>query len=153
LLWEASQTQEDHVISAMGVTFVSCASYDIAERESQTLDAINAKATLIYRGRNSSGDLLGEPNLLRWNGKGYVPGDIQSGAELDEKGYLKKDYGVQVALYTDILEQLGVASTRTPFIFNIEGDEITYDPDAYRVSATLGQTGTYTQRWPRTHAM
>ena len=130
LLWEAGQTHEDDVMAAMGLTFVSCASYDIAERESQTLAAIKAKATLIYGGRISSGDLLGEPDLLRWDGKGYVAGDIKSGAGLDPQGYLKKDYGVQVALYTDILERLGIASTRTPFIIDVDSNEILYDLDA-----------------------
>jgi predicted RecB family nuclease len=130
LLWEAGQTHEEDVIASLGLSFVSAASYDLAERESQTRAAINAKASLIYGGRISSGDLLGEPDLLRWDGSGYVAGDIKSGAGLDKTGYLKKDYGVQVALYTDILEQLGIASTRTPFILDVDGNEVPYDLDA-----------------------
>ena len=59
LLWEAGQTHEEDVIASLGLSFVSAASYGLAERESQTLAAINAKASLIYGGRISSGDLLG----------------------------------------------------------------------------------------------
>lgn len=36
--------------------------------------------SLIYGGRIRADDLLGEPDLLRLEGDGYVPGDIKLGA-------------------------------------------------------------------------
>ena len=69
---------------------------------------------------------MGEPDLLRREGSGYVAGDIKSGAGeegQDGKMRLKKHYGVQLALYTDILERLGYASSRRPFIWDVDGNE------------------------------
>ena len=129
LLWETGQAYEEDVIASLGMTFVSYATEDVAEREAVTWEAIRDRTPLIHGGRISAGDLLGEPDLLRWNGQGYVAGDIKSGVGLDKNGYLKKAYGVQVALYTDILERLGVSGSRTPFIHDIEGNEIPYDLD------------------------
>ena len=41
----------------------------------------------------------------------------------------KVHYGVQVALYTDILEQKGLPLNRTAFVIDINADEIAYDLD------------------------
>ena len=63
---------------------------------------------------------------------GYVAGDIKSGAGEESREDLSKPklhYGVQLALYTDILEQKGLSLGHTPFIIDINADEITYDLD------------------------
>ena len=98
---------------------------------------------LIYSGRIRVDDLLGEPDLLRWEGNGYVAGDIKSGAGeegLDDDATLKKHYGVQLAIYTDILERLGQCGSRKPFVWDIRKDEISYDldePQGKRNPATI----------------
>jgi predicted RecB family nuclease len=106
--------------------------YSLEEKESKTLEAIEKKEPLIYRGRISADDLLGEPDLLRLGEDGYVAGDIKSGA--GEEGDAddprpKKHYAVQLALYTDILERKGLSSKREPFVWDIHGEEVTYELD------------------------
>ena len=79
--------------------------------------------------------MLGEPDLLRREGDGYVAIDIKSGAGEesageDEDGKLKKHYGVQIALYTDLLDRLGVSAGRYGYIWDVHGEEVRYDLDA-----------------------
>jgi predicted RecB family nuclease len=97
---------------------------------------------LIYSGRISHGDLLGEPDLLRRDGTGYVAGDIKSGAgeegATDEsEGKPKKHYAVQLALYTDVLERLGRSPGRRAFVWDIHGKEVLYD---FEVEASAGKS-------------
>ena len=79
------------------------------------------------------GDLLGDPDLLRKEFGGYVAGDIKSGAgeeppDDEGNGKPKKHYAVQLALYTDVLEQLGRSTgSRRAFVWDIHGDEVAYD--------------------------
>jgi len=62
-----------------------------------------------------------------------VAGDIKSGADIEgeddeSEGKLKRHYAVQLALYTDILGQMGFSSPgHFPFIWDIHGQEIAYD--------------------------
>ena len=91
-----------------------------------------AGAPLIYGGRVRADDLLGEPDLLRREGNGYVAGDIKSGAgeeggDDEDDGRPKKTYGVQLALYTDVLERLGFSAGRGGFIWDVHGAEVPYD--------------------------
>jgi len=77
---------------------------------------------LIYGGRISHEDLLGDPDLLRKDGEGYIAGDIKSGAGLEGSEDIKKPkkhYGVQVALYTDILNKKGTSSKKIAILFII----------------------------------
>src|SRR5271156_6774803 len=98
---------------------------------------------LIYSGRIMAADLVGEPDLLRFTGHGYVAGDIKSGAGEEGREDLSKakiDYAVPLALYTDILEQSGLSAGRIPFIIDIKGEEFTYFLDdlyGQRNSTTL----------------
>jgi predicted RecB family nuclease len=71
--------------------------------------------------------LLGDPDLLRKETGGYVAGDIKSGSgeegpEDDAKP--KLHYGVQLALYTDILERKGLSAGRRAFVWDIHGKEV-----------------------------
>jgi len=98
---------------------------------------------LIYSGRIMAADLVGEPDLLRFTGHGYVAGDIKSGAGEEGREDLSKPkvhYAVQLALYTDILEQKGLSAGRIPFIIDIDGKEFSYalnDPYGERNPTTL----------------
>jgi predicted RecB family nuclease len=89
---------------------------------------------LIYSGRVSAADLLGEPDLLRREDQGYVAGDIKCGAGLegaseDSDGKPKKHYAVQLALYTEILEKMRASAGKPPFVWDIHGQEVQYDLD------------------------
>ena len=69
---------------------------------------------------------------MRLEEEGYVAGDIKSGS--GEEGQYdnrrpKKEYAVQLALYTEILYEIDVSSTRHAFVWDINGDEIKYEFD------------------------
>jgi uncharacterized protein len=134
LLWERGSLYESEVVTDLGVPFLDLSGAKGQEKEAKTRAAIATGVTLIYGGRVSVDELVGEPDLLRKEGAGYVAIDIKSGsgqegASDDEDGKLKKTYGVQIALYTDILERIGVSAGRYGFIWDVHGDEVRYDLD------------------------
>ena len=132
LLWERGTAYEQEVVAVLDIPFLDLTPYSMEEKEIKTHEAIVNKEPLIYGGRISAGDLLGEPDLLRLEDDGYVAGDIKSGSA-EEGGEddprPKKHYAVQVALYTDILERKGLSSKRKPFVWDIHGEEVTYALD------------------------
>lgn len=130
LLWERGSLYEKEVIENLDIPFLDLSTYVGDEKNHLTLEAMRQGEPLIYAGRIEADDLLGEPDLLRKESHGYVPGDIKSGAgtegsEEDRKP--KKHYGVQLALYADILEQLSLAAGRRGFIWDVHGEEANYD--------------------------
>jgi predicted RecB family nuclease len=132
LLWDRGVAHEEEVIRKLDEPFLDLSIYAGAEKERRTLEAIDRAEPLIYGGRITSGDLLGDPDLLRREGSGYVAGDIKSGAgeegaSDENEGKPKKRYAVQLALYTDILEQLGRSADRQAFVWDIHGEEVVYD--------------------------
>ena len=136
LLWERGTAFENEVVRKLQIPFTDLSALSNKERERRTMDAVAQKAGLIYGGRMRAGNLLGEPDILRWNDKmGYVAGDIKSGGGEEGEddvgsGKPKKHYAVQLALYTDILETLGMSKGRFPFIWDVHGEEVTYDLNA-----------------------
>ncbi len=137
LLWERGAAHEKEVIAGIEDAFLDLSKYEGGEKERLTLAAMDRGESLIYSGRISSDDLLGEPDLLRKEGKGYVAGDIKSGAgeegvSEEHDGKPKIHYAVQLALYTDILERLGHSNGRTPFVWDVHGAEVPYDLMAVR---------------------
>ncbi len=132
LLWESGFLFEKETIAKLKTPFLDLSAYSGKEKEQHTLHAMNDGQSLIYGGRIAAGDLLGEPDLLRKEGTGYVAGDIKSGAGLEggdasEDGKPKEHYAVQLGLYTDILERLGYSAGRRAFIWDIHGQEVEYD--------------------------
>jgi uncharacterized protein len=130
LLWRRGRAHEEEAIA--GIEVLNLRVTPLAEREAATVDAMRRGVPIIYGGRISAGDLLGEPDLLRLGNGGYVPGDIKSGAgeegSSDETKRPKKHYAVQLALYVDILERLEFSDGRKrAFVWDIHGDEIAYD--------------------------
>lgn len=135
LLWDKGTVYEKEVIEGLGVPFVDLSGLAGAEKEAATRAAIDRGDTLIYSGRLSVDELLGEPDLLRKEASGYVAIDIKSGGGLEggddeEEGKPKKHYGVQLALYTEILERLGRSAGRYGYIYDVHGKEIPYQLDA-----------------------
>lgn len=132
LLWERGQLFEKEVIGHLDQPFLDLSRYAGDEKERRTLEAMERGEPLIYGGRIQAGNLLGDPDLLRREGHGYVAGDIKSGAGEegggeDEEGKPKKHYAVQLGLYTDILEQLGRSAGRRAFVWDVHGEEVIYD--------------------------
>jgi len=131
LLWERGSAFEQETIEKLGIPFLNLRDVPRIEREGMTMRAILSGEELIYGGRISHGGLLGEPDLLRRTDHGYIPGDIKSGAGLegdseDAAGKPKKHYALQLALYSDILQGKGWATTRDSFIWDIGGREVVY---------------------------
>jgi hypothetical protein len=81
LLWKRGSAFEDEVIADLSgkLPFVNLLPFAGAEKEQKTLEAMRSGVPLIYGGRLAADDLLGDPDLLRREGPGYVPGDIKSG--------------------------------------------------------------------------
>ncbi len=134
LLWDKGTIYEKETVAGLGVPFVDLSELSGAEKEAATRAALDRGETLIYSGRLSVDELLGEPDLLRREGSGYVAIDIKSGGGLeggddDDDGKPKKTYGVQLALYTDILERLGQSAGRDGFIYDLHGKEVRYQLD------------------------
>lgn len=135
LLWKRGTAYERKVIESLDIPFLDLSAIeDNDEREKATRRALEAGEGLIYHGRLTVDNLRGEPDLLRRQNGGYVAGDIKSGAGVegatdDSDGKPKKHYAAQLALYTDLLERIGHAAGRTPFVWDIHGDEIVYQLD------------------------
>jgi predicted RecB family nuclease len=132
LLWDRGTLYERETIGKLQYAFLDLSDYDDDKRERLTLEAMQRSEPLIYSGRIRNGDLLGEPDLLRKETGGYVPGDIKSGAGEEgggeeSDGSPKLHYAVQLALYVDILEQLDLSAGRRAFVWDIHGDEVPYD--------------------------
>lgn len=136
LLWERGYTHEQAMIASLEIPFLDLSGVNGEEKERLTLEAMDRGETLIYSGRISANGLIGIPDLLRKEEGGYVAGDIKSGSgeeggsDDEGEGKPKKHYGVQVALYTDILEHLGRSAGRHAFIWDIHGAEVPYHLDA-----------------------
>ena len=134
LLWERGMAHERELVASLGTAFVDLSALQGEAKEAATREAIARHEPLIYSGRLSVHELLGEPDLLRWEHGGYVAIDIKSGAarergDEDEDGKLRKTYGVQLALYTDILERMGLAAGRYGYIWDVHRNESRYDLD------------------------
>jgi predicted RecB family nuclease len=133
LLWDKGAAHEQETIEGLKIRFLDLSDFVGDEKERLTREAIARGEPLIYGGRVTADDLLGEPDLLRCEHGRYVAGDIKSGAGEEGAEDLSKPklhYAVQVALYTDILERNGWSAERKPFIWDIHGDEVVYDLDA-----------------------
>lgn len=135
LLWEQGNALEREVMETLTIPFTDLSPYVEQEKERQTMAAIRRGDELVYSGRMTADDLVGEPDLLRKKERGYVAGDIKSGAGEEggsdtEEGKPKIHYAMQLALYTDILEKLQLSAGHRPFVWDVNGDEIAYDLDA-----------------------
>src|SRR4051794_37983203 len=80
MLWQRGFKYERQVIEGLETPFLDLSGLPAETREAATLAAMQRREPLIYSGRIADGDLLGEPDLLRLEGTGYVAGDIKSGA-------------------------------------------------------------------------
>jgi predicted RecB family nuclease len=142
LLWEKGTLFEEEVVRGLELPAMDLGGKSPEERERLTAEAMESGVALIHGGRIRADNLLGEPDLLRRTGGGYVAGDIKSGSAEEASGETsegrpKVHYALQLALYTDILERMGktpgsmapgrTASGRTSFVWDVRGKEVAYD--------------------------
>ncbi|MFV1976825.1 MAG: TM0106 family RecB-like putative nuclease [Candidatus Scalindua sp.] len=135
LLWDRGNAFEKEVIEGLETPFTDLSGFYGEEKERLTREAMERGDDLIYSGRITADDLIGEPDILRRHDNSYIAGDIKSGAgeegaNKDTDGKPKKHYAVQLALYTDILERLGLSGGRNPFVWDIHCEEVEYNLDA-----------------------
>lgn len=132
MLWERGRAHESALMESLRAGTLDLRGQPVAQRFRRTLEAMRNAVPLIRGARLEADGLVGEPDLLRREDGGYVAGDIKSGRGLEDAGAgqpgkFKLDYAVQVALYTDLLERLGFSAGRAPFIWDVDGNEVTYD--------------------------
>ena len=132
LLWERGNAFESEVVESIGEPLVDLKDLDRSERQRLTKEAMEEHAPLIYGGRLVVEDMIGEPDVLRFDGGGYVAGDIKSGSGVeggteDSDGRPKQHYAVQLAFYTDVLRRMKLSGDAPPFIWDVHGDEVPYD--------------------------
>jgi predicted RecB family nuclease len=133
LLWDKGSLYEKEVIRNLAIPFTDLSQYGLDEKEQKTAEAMDRKDQLIYGGRIRAVDLLGDPDLLRFENGSYIAGDIKSGAgqeggdDDEDPAKPKVHYAVQLAVYTDILKQLGRSSEDRAFVWDIHGDEVAYN--------------------------
>lgn len=135
MLWEQGVEHKASVLAGLGIT-ADMSQVPLDLRESATLDAMLRKVPLIYRGRISDDDLVGDPDLLELQPDGgYIPGDIKSGSGLEgsdeeTEGRMKRHYAVRLGHYSNILERLHLGSGRhMAFVVDNEGGRVRYDLD------------------------
>src|SRR5882672_11052592 len=68
LLWERGSKFERETMQGLGLPFLDLSALPTEQKERETLAAMQHGETLIYGGRISHGDLLGQPDLLRREG-------------------------------------------------------------------------------------
>lgn len=132
LLWERGSLYEKEVIRNLKEPYLDLSHFRDNIKEEHTLDAMRRGEPLIYGGRFRANGLLGEPDLLRRVESGYVAGDIKSGSGEEgpeDNSKPKVHYAVQLGLYTDILERVGLSAGRRPFVWDINGNEVPYELD------------------------
>ena len=130
LLWEKGSSFEQAIMDGLAIPFTNLSRYAGDDKERQTLAAMQRGDALIYSGRMQADGLLGDPDLLRREGEGYVAGDIKAGVGEEgpeDHAKPKKHYAVQLALYTDILERKGLSAGRRAFVWDVNRAEVTYD--------------------------
>ena len=132
MLWRQGRAHKEATFDMDGAGTLNIRVAPLSERERLTTEAMARREPLIYGGRIAAGDLLGEPDLLRLESDKYIPGDIKWGVG-DEEGLAggerrpKTSYGVQLALYVDVLERKGLSAGRRAFVWDINGDEVEYN--------------------------
>ena len=102
------------------------------ERFKKTLRAVEQGESLIYQGVLHFENMIGIPDLLQRTAEGdYIPIDIKSARGCktvgDDTQKLKERYVVQLCLYVELLQKLGLASHNHGYIYDIDDKLVLYD--------------------------
>lgn len=132
LLWQRGVLYEKEVIEELG-TFEDISKLSYKERAKETKEALKNEVDLIYQGVLEYRNLRGIPDLLkRSKDHKYIAIDIKSGRGLegvteDDPCKPKNHYALQLCLYTEILEKLGLSAGRKGKIIDIDSNVVEYD--------------------------
>ena len=136
MLWDKGMQHEKEVVGRLG-EFVNLGEGDQAERIRKTKEALESGVSLLYQPVIVHENLLGIPDFLRkLDDDTYIAVDVKSGRGFegtDEEGVgrnpkLKKHYAVQLAFYTEVLENMGFSNgKRQGIIYDIDHQEVLYD--------------------------
>lgn len=136
MLWEKGVQHEKEALGRMG-QLVDLGHGDQLERIQATKKAMADGAELLYQPIIIYDNLLGIPDFLKKLEDGtYIAIDVKSGRgfegtdeEVSENGpKLKKHYAVQLALYTEILENTGYSNGhRQAIVHDIEHKDVIYE--------------------------
>lgn len=133
LLWDRGVLHELRIVEQIGA-YEDMSQGSLQDRFDRTVAAMKKRVPQIYQGVLIYGNLLGIPDILRLEDGGqYVPVEIKSGRglegseEQESDGKPKKTYAVQLALYAELLEQLGFAAERKGVVIDIDSNEVAYD--------------------------
>lgn len=134
LLWEKGTQHEAKIISGFAHEFLDCSEGSHESRANRTRAAMEERVAYIYQGVIEDEGLFGIPDLLFLDGDEYFPIDIKSGnatdgETADNAPRPKKHYAIQLALYVEILQNLGLCSSRRGYIIDSAGERIEYDLD------------------------
>lgn len=135
LLWERGVQHEKEIIQNFKYEYLDLSEGSIDERIEKTRKAIIEKTRYIYQGIIQTQNLFGIPDLLELREDGnYIPVDIKSGTGFEgsdefgeEENKQKKHYAIQLCLYVEILEALGILKEKKGFIIDKEGNKVEYN--------------------------
>ncbi len=131
LLWEKGVEHEEVILKGLP-DYTDISKGNFKERKEKTIQALQRGDSIIYQGVIESGSLQGIPDLImRDKGGKYYPIDIKSGRGLDGgddiiPGVLREHYAMQLAVYVDILMQLGYCDSKMGYIYDIDTDRVKY---------------------------
>jgi len=136
MLWQKGIKHEKEVIENIG-EYLDLSEGGIEYRFEKTLQAMRNKIPLIYQGVLIADNLCGVPDLIqRLPDNSYIPIDIKSGMGVEgadeengDDGKPKKHYAVQLALYSDVLNRLGLTNKRQGVIYDIDSNQVLYNLD------------------------
>lgn len=134
LLWEKGVTHEENIMKDFP-DFLDLSFGSWTQREEKTKQALKNGAEVIYQGVIKYGNLFGIPDLLiKNNDQTYVPVDIKSGRGLEggddiEPGVLREHYAMGLAVYLDILNNMGYSNNKMGYIYDVDMDKVLYPLD------------------------
>jgi predicted RecB family nuclease len=137
MLWRRGALHEREMVEGGDMAALDLHLEEGDNKEQLTLEAMRRGEPLIYGGRISADGLVGIPDLLRRAGDRYVPIDIKSGngeegGDDEHGGKPKLHYAVQLGLYVDVLERIGLSAGHYGIILDVRGQEVAYRLDEPR---------------------
>lgn len=152
MLWEAGRVHEAAVLAGLAPDALDLRGLSGPERETRTAKAMDGDAQVLLGARIAHDDLLGDPDVLRRDGRVWVAGDVKSGNALDD-GRPKRDYAAQLAHYALILRLSGRGDGRTAFVLDRNGDLVEYRLDERAGPRSPSPSDAHAEMLPRARAI
>lgn len=125
MLWEAGRVHEAAVLAGVAPGALDLRGLSGPEREMRTAEAMDGDARIVLGARVRHDDLLGDPDVLRRDGRLWIAGDVKAGGAMDD-GRPKREYAAQFAHYALILKSSGRGDGRTAFVLDRHGELVEY---------------------------